>query len=153
MIGSIVVKARYYIACLFVIGVLSIFAQPALAAPAMTTDTGVSGNGRCVQSFLTFPAWFKGLTDANCDIKSPAEIGFTQFVTTIALNVVEMLLNLAGYASVAFIIYGGYKYMISAGSPDGMVSARKTIMNAVIGLIISIAAVAIVNTIANGLGS
>jgi hypothetical protein len=37
--------------------------------------------------------------------------------------------------------------MISAGSPDGMVSARKTILNAVIGLIISIVAVAIVRII------
>lgn len=144
MIRAIAAKARYYVACLLVIGALSSLGQPAFAAPA---------SGGCAQSFLTFPAWYKGLTDANCDIKSPADVGFTQFVTTIGLNIVEMILNLSGYASVAFIIYGGYKYMISAGSPDGMVSARKTIMNAVIGLIISIAAVAIVNTIGNGLGS
>ena len=54
--------------------------------------------------------------------------------------------------AVAFIIYGGYKYMISAGSPDGMTGAKKTIMNAVIGLVLSIAAVAIVRSISIGIG-
>ena len=110
------------------------------------------GTAACTSSFLTLPAWYNGLLDSDCEIKSPTEVGgFTQFVTKIGLNVVEMILRLSGYASAAFIIYGGYKYIYSAGSPDGMVSARKTIMNAVIGLVISIAAVAIVNTIANGI--
>src|SRR5690606_20449869 len=106
-------------------------------------------------SFLGFPAWYKGLTEVNgenCDIKSPSEAGgATKFVWIIALNIVEMILRASGYAAVAFIIYGGYKYMISVGSPDGMVAARKTMMNAAIGLALSIAAVAIVNTISGAL--
>lgn len=110
-------------------------------------------------TFLGFPAWYNGLAkagaDGGCDIMSPNELGgddgLSRFIWIIVFNVVVMIIRAAGYAAVAFIIYGGYKYMISAGSPDGMVAARKTIMNAVIGLIISIAAVAIVNTISNGL--
>ena len=113
---------------------------------------------RCENAtFLTLPAWYNGLAtyseaEAECSINSPNDAGgVSNFVWIIVLNVVEMLLRAAAYAAVAFIIYGGYKYMISAGSSDGMVAARKTIMNACIGLIISLAAVAIVNTISGGM--
>jgi hypothetical protein len=106
----------------------------------------------CTDSFLTFPSWYRGLTTADCEIESPTVKGFEVFIWTIVLNVVEIILNLVGYVSVGFIIYGGYKYMISAGSPDGMVAARKTILNAVIGLVISIGSVAIVRTIAEKMG-
>lgn len=108
----------------------------------------------CNDRLLTFPAWYKGLTEgADCHIKAPASSkgGVSKFVWTIVLNVVEFMLQLVGYISVAFVIVGGYKYMISAGSPDGMVRARKTIMNALIGLVLSIFSVAIVNVIAGAL--
>jgi hypothetical protein len=105
--------------------------------------------------FLTIPAWYNGInksTANGCEIASPQEVGgFSVFIWKIVLNIVEIMLNLVGYASVAFIIYGGYKYMYSAGSPDGMVKARKTIMNAVVGLVLSILSVAIVNTISGSL--
>ena len=104
------------------------------------------------QYFLTLPAWYRGVVDGNCNIRTPkdaAELRST--IITVILNVVEIILRIVGYASAAFIIYGGYKYMISAGSPDGMVGARKTIMNAVIGLVISLASIAIVTTIANSI--
>ena len=119
------------------------------AVVAADTDTVCAG-----QRFLTFPAWYRGVVDSECNIMSPSDPKFgdnplSGFIWRIGLNIVEIILNAVGYAAVAFIIYGGYKYMISAGSPDGMVGARKTILNASIGLIISIAAVAIVNTIAN----
>lgn len=134
-------------------------------APAATyaepADTPTTTNTCGDATFLGFPAWYNGLVEPgtdhkgkpSCEIKSPSDLGedgLNKFIWVIVSNIVVMILRAAGYASVAFIIYGGYKYMISAGSPDGMVAARKTIMNAVIGLIISLAAVAIVNTIANG---
>lgn len=122
-----------------------------LSSSVAMAQTPNYASGGCTQTFLTLPAWYNGLLDGDCEVQSPTAVGgFTKFVTIIGLNIVEMILRLAGYASAAFIIYGGYKYIYSAGSPDGMVSARKTIMNAVIGLVISIAAVAIVNTIAKG---
>jgi hypothetical protein len=106
----------------------------------------------CNDTLLTFPAWFKGLTQGNCDLKSPADVGgISNYVWAIALNVVDMILQLVGYIAVGFIIFGGYKYMISAGSPDGMVKARKTITNAVIGLLISIFSVAIVKIISGAI--
>lgn len=146
-----------------IIGLASICAL-ALSAPVQAQPSedsvDVTSSGSCSKDtrFLLFPAWYNGLVQADgedCNIVSPnsEEIGgIDKFIWRIALNIVEILLVAAGYLAVGFIIYGGYKYMISAGSPDGMVSARKTIMNACIGLVISIAAVAIVNTVSGGLG-
>lgn len=147
MMRALPTVLRFAAVFLLSAGILSLAApSPAYAAEGKS----------CSSSFLTFPAWYDGLVVENggsCDIKSPSEVGgLSPFIWTIGLNIVEILLNAAGYASVAFIIYGGYKYMISAGSPDGMVSARKTIMNAVIGLVISVAAVAIIRTVTSAMG-
>ncbi|MDB5186548.1 MAG: hypothetical protein JWM07_20 [Candidatus Saccharibacteria bacterium] len=114
--------------------------QPALAA--------------CDGRLLTLPPWYRGLTKADCDLMSPTDVGgISNYIWTIALNIVEMILQIVGYISVAFIIFGGFKYMTSAGSPDGMVKARKTITNAIVGLLISIFSVAIVNLVAGAIKS
>ena len=146
-----------FLVCLMIVG-LAALAAPVTAGAATNTAVTADSGTSCGGGFLTFPAWYRGLTksgpDGSCDIKSPTEMngGFKTFIWTIALNLVEILLNVVGYAAVGFIIYGGIKYITSAGSPTGMVSARKTIMNAVIGLIISIVSVAIVKLIAEGTG-
>jgi hypothetical protein len=104
-----------------------------------------------------FPAWYKGLCNDKGDgIVSPKDIqkklpndtsGIATFITKIATNLVELLLYVVGYVSLIFIIWGGFKYMISGDNASGTSSAKKTILNAVIGLILSIMAIAIVNLI------
>jgi hypothetical protein len=153
-----VVGIKYFLVCILSVGVLS-------AALAPTVAHAADGDASCEDaSFLGFPAWYNGLAEqkgGSCEILSPNELGkkagkedegLSIFIWTIVFNVVEMILRAAGYAAVAFIIYGGYRYMTSAGSADGMASAKRTITNAVIGLVISIAAVAIVRTVSGGLG-
>lgn len=109
----------------------------------------------CSDRLLTFPAWYRGLLTADCDIISPADPkikgGISQFIWTIVLNVIEMGLQLVGYIAVGMIIFGGFKYIYSAGTADGMARGRKTITNAVIGLALSMASVAIVNLIAGAI--
>ncbi len=109
----------------------------------------------CSQNFLTFPTWFRGLVDVKavngvneCVIKSPNDVGgLTKFITIIALNVVEMGLQLVVYLTVFFIIWGGFQFMTSQGDPNTAAKARQTIINAAIGLVISFAAIAAVNLI------
>ncbi len=104
----------------------------------------------CGDTLLTFPAWYKGLVtdEPDCNIKNPDDVGgLGTFIWKIALNIIEVLLQLAGYMSVGFIIAGGFKYLTSTGSPDDIVKARKTILNAIIGLVISIFSVGIVNVV------
>ena len=68
------------------------------------------------------------------------------------MNVVEDLLQLAGFVTVGFVIYGGFLYLTSSGDANQMANGMKTVINAAIGLVIAIASVALVNVVADGLG-
>lgn len=118
------------------------------------TQTPVSAADSCVKGFLTFPAWYRGLniSDSNCDLKSPNDLatdgknnGVSNYIWKIVLNVIEIVLQLIGYLAVFFIIYGGFRFMTKGDNPSEVEAARKTIMNAVVGLVISIISVALVN--------
>ena len=108
----------------------------------------------CESYILTFPAWYNGVVSGsppNCEVKigGGSDDAFIGNIVTIVLNIVEIILQLIGYASVIFIIIGGFRYMTSAGDPNGIKAAKVTIMNAIIGLIITLSAVAIVNIVGN----
>ncbi|QQG50861.1 MAG: hypothetical protein HZB75_05080 [Candidatus Saccharibacteria bacterium] len=106
----------------------------------------------CGERLLTFPAWYRGLTDGVCNIKSPQQAGgLPTFIWTIVLNVIEMALQIVGYLAVGYIIRGGFKYMTAIGDPGEVAKAKKIIMDAVIGLVLSIFSVAIVNLIAGAI--
>jgi len=106
----------------------------------------------CEKPILTFPVWYHGLSNADCSLKSPDQVGgIAAYIWTIVLNIINILLQLVGYLSIFFIIYGGFQYLTSAGSAEGTVKGRKTITNAVIGLVLSIASVAIVSFIAGAI--
>lgn len=145
-------KTLSYITRALAVCLLMVSVPLAVLAPA-SVHAQASGD-TCDAYFLGFPAWYRGLgVGADCEIVAPSAVdGIGPFIWIIVLNVVEMILRLVGYAAVGFIIYGGYKYMISTGSPEGIAGAKKTILNAVVGLIISIAAIAIVRTISSGMG-
>jgi heme A synthase len=119
----------------------AIVPQSVLAAPKVPCDQ---------VKFLTIPAWYRGIaTDEgdNCNINSPDPNNPGKFIWTIVLNITEIMLHLVGYITIAFIIYGGFKYMLSAGSSDGITKAKSTIMNALIGLVLSIVSIAIINVV------
>ncbi len=126
----------------------------ALAALAPSTVNAQASEDTCSASLLGFPAWYRGLAiGGDCEIVAPDAVdGIGPFIWIIVLNIVELVLRLVGFAAVGYIIFGGYKYMMSTGSADGIAGAKKTILNASVGLIISIAAVAIVRTISIELG-
>lgn len=113
----------------------------------------------CVGRVIGFPTWYRGLGETKtidgektCEIKKPGsgQNGLSNFIWKIVLNVLEIALLLVGYLAVGFIIYGGFKYITGAGSSDKITAGRKIILNAVIGLVISIFSVAIVNLVVRG---
>ncbi len=119
-----------------------------LAAPGTSYAAGAT----CADAkgILTLPVWYRGLnvSDTNCDIVAPDAVGgIGPFIWTIVLNGIDIALQLVGYIAVGYIIYGGFAMITANGSPDSVAKARKTILNAVIGLVISIGSVAIVNLI------
>ncbi len=117
---------------------------------AATIPTGTVDAASC-GSFLTFPAWYDGLTGANCEIISPQktgdETGISLFVWRIVLNIIEIVLQVIGYIAAFYIIYGGFIYMTSNGSPDRATAGVHTIVNSSIGLVLGLSAIAIKNLI------
>ena len=64
---------------------------------------------------------------------------------TISKNITTAIISIMGLVAVAFIVLGGYNYMTSFGDPEKLAKAKKTILYAVIGLIICALAFAIAN--------
>lgn len=124
--------------------ILSAFAVVAVV-PQGTAYADCSGG-----TILTLRPWYSGLTmDGDCAIESPSdETSQKKFVWTIALNIVEDLLQIAAYVSFGFLIYGGFIYMISAGTPEKATSARKIITNSIVGLVVAMFAVMLVSVVA-----
>lgn len=60
-------------------------------------------------------------------------------------TIVNVLLYIVGAASVIMLIYGGIRYTISGGNEKQISGAKNTIMYAIIGLVISFLAFAIIN--------
>ena len=125
----------------------------AAATIAPTVALPVAASAACSDApILGITPWYRGLQeekDGACLIKSPTNGNLGKFITTIALNILQAGFAIAAYVAVFFIIKGGFGYMTSAGSSDGMANAKKTIMNAVIGLVIVLLSAAIINTIAS----
>ena len=103
---------------------------------------------------LTLKPWYDGLTKDDCSIKDPGSDADSQanFIWKIVLNIVDDLLQLIGYTTVGYIMYGGFLMMTSNGAPDKAAHGRKTIMSAAIGLVIALSSVALVNFISSNIG-
>ena len=74
-------------------------------------------------------------------------------IVNVIITVVNFLLVIAGALAVLFLIIGGVRYIISAGNSDQIESAKHTIFNAIIGIIVIILAIVVLNTVKRLLGS
>ena len=70
----------------------------------------------------------------------------------VAYYEIQAFLMLAGMVAIIFIMIGGFWYLTSAGSEEQAEKGRKTLVNAVIGLVVILLAVTIVRIIVNTLG-
>lgn len=70
-------------------------------------------------------------------------------ITDYTNSTVQLLTILASAASVFFLVKGGYLYMTSSGKPESLDNAKRTIRNALIGLVLVLAASFLVSTLTN----
>lgn len=66
---------------------------------------------------------------------------------------VDVMIVIAFLSSIAFIIIGGFKYIMSGGDPKAMETARQTITYSFIGLIMAVAAYSILRALKTYLGN
>jgi hypothetical protein len=69
-------------------------------------------------------------------------VGFIAFI-------IRILLYLAGMIAVLFVIIGGYQYITSSGNEEQAEKGRKTLVNAIIGIVIIVLSYVIINVIVN----
>lgn len=87
------------------------------------------------------------------NLGSPSELG----LPTVSLNQgltggLNALFMVAGALALIFTIVGGLRYALSNGDPKDIEAAKNTIMYAILGLVISLMALAIVGFIAKRVG-
>lgn len=100
------------------------------------------------QSFLGLPSWYHYLSCQTVNGSESPQLTSLTDVWLILAAVIEILLRIASLGAVAFVIWGGIKYMTSQGDPGKTTQARTTIQNALIGLAISVLAATAVSFIA-----
>ena len=129
-----------------------------VAAPVATVVTPQPANAAaadCYRSILGMPTWYRGLNDDDCNIVGPGQtnpatgetLDLAGFIWRIALNIIEIGLFIAGFVAVFFLIYGGFQFLTGGANPGQIEKARVTMLNAVIGLAISMGAIGITNLI------
>lgn len=124
----------------------------------VAVPTSVYADGETCSDFVMgLRPWYAGLDKENgCEIKMPAkgdDDATTKMIWKIILNLSYDLTVVVGVLALGFIVYGGFKYIMSQGDPGQVAVAKKTLINSIIGLVIALLATVIVNTIITILNS
>lgn len=88
--------------------------------------------------------------DVDFGLNEAANIGLpntSQDPKEAAVNIVRYLMTFLGIIAVIVILYGGFLWLTAGGNEDRVGSAKKTIIAGCIGLVIIIAAYAIVTIV------
>lgn len=152
------------------VSLLILVASNSFMMPKAGAQAGAQAGtaGSCSRSILGLPTWFRYLElGPDCEVVGPridpeterpvdypnGEFDWQRAAGYVAVAVVEILLRVGSLVAVAFVMYGGFRFITSQGDPEGAKNARTTIINALIGLVITIASASIVSFIANRLTS
>lgn len=115
---------------------------------SLITNFGIMGRDCGYPQFFGLKPWYYYLEVNNdCSIKDFNVLppnGTSDFLL-VAVVIIDDLLRIAGFVAIGYIIYGGILYVTSQGSPDQTGKAQNTIINALIGLVITVIAVAFVS--------
>lgn len=124
-----------------------------LGAGSAITSAPVYADGDCGASsvFFGLKPWYDGLTttiNGRCELSSPTSDRLPSYVWTIVVNILYDISSLVGYITIIMIAWGGYLYMFSRGTPERAEKGKKTLISAIVGLMIAMLSGVILNTIA-----
>jgi hypothetical protein len=77
----------------------------------------------------------------------------SQSLSDLITRVIDILLTFAAVIAIVFVIIGGYQYLASGGNEESAEKGKKTLINAIIGVVVIVLAYAIINVIVNLVGS
>jgi hypothetical protein len=90
----------------------------------------------CRNKFFGIEGWYKYLPGSCKDLDFD-KYGLGSLWLVIA-GITDALLRIAAVVSIVFFIFGAFKMVTSQGSPEGVKSARGTMTNALIGLVVCV---------------
>lgn len=122
--------------------VATMFFRDSLSGFAAVSDEPCKGG-----VFFGLPPWYKYLGSDTTGTECVPVFSSLSDVWLIVLAIIEILLRLAAIAAIIYLVYGGIRLTTSRGSPDKIASARTGIIDALVGLLIAVIAVALVNFI------
>ncbi len=84
-------------------------------------------------------------------IEAPLNGGTISFATLFN-SIINVILVIAGFLAIVYLIFSGIRYITSAGNADQAKAARQGIINAVIGIAVVVASFVIVRLVAQATG-
>jgi hypothetical protein len=109
--------------------------------------------------FFFLPPWWEYMQPridelGHCSVTLNDASGSFQLnsIWAIGLAVLDMLLRVGGFVAVISIIVAGIQYITSTGSTEAATSARKRLVNSLIGLAIILIAAGVIAFIGNTFG-
>lgn len=96
------------------------------------------------QAWAQLSVWGDPLSGTTIGLEAFTAIGMgNRDPRIIIASVVQVILGFLGVLAVVLILYGGFRWMTAAGDSDKVDSAKKLLVNAVVGLLIILSAFAI----------
>lgn len=110
----------------------------ALALPAKALAAGISS----------------GLSDVRGEFSGSTGSLFmgARDIPELIAAIIRILLMIGGAIAVLFVIIGGYQYLTSGGNEEAAEKGRKTVTNALIGVVVVVLSWVIVNVVVNTVG-
>jgi uncharacterized membrane protein YidH (DUF202 family) len=107
--------------------------------------------------FLPLPAFAQSSNQVQAGLETgglqplfgSAGLTGAQSVSQLIVEVINIMLIFAGAIAVIFVIIGGYQYLTSAGNEETAEKGKKTLINAIIGVVLIIMSFVIINVIVN----
>lgn len=128
-------------------------ASIATSVTLLPQDTYAAACEQPGQHILGLRAWYDGIATGDpCTVPSDAfkgEDNIKKNVWLVVLNIASSVLGVVGYLAICFVIWGGYQYMLARGDPSKVVRGKKTIINALVGLVICVLASTISGMVAD----
>lgn len=93
------------------------------------------------------------INSASAQVTIPNPLRYNNFGDLLLNGIIPAVAGIVGALSVIMIIVAGILYLTSAGSQEKMLTAKKALMYAIVGIVITLLAGAIVATIRSVIGA
>jgi len=148
-------KLAKYIGIIFVLTLVATFLVNVQTASAdlcseLSQSTGgfFSCGGDEATSFTQFQGGLQPPSAEGYDPTLTQQTNLRDFI----VNAVNFVLGFLGLVAVVMIIYGGFMYVTAGGAEEQTTKGKKSVMYAVVGIVIILISFALVNTIIKGVG-